>query len=89
MVVFATFYAEWIHKTQVVPHREDGNQRGNATNALRLHRDTKEGLDTLLFCALRLPALEGSSLPARSVLLLLRGERSQDVGVVTTRERDL
>ena len=66
-------------------HREDGNQRGNATNALRLHRDTKEGLDTLLFCALRLPELEGSSLPARSVLRLLTGEHLEEGEGVTTR----
>ena len=41
------------------------------------------------FIACGRPNQERSSLPQLTVLLLLRGEHSQDVGVVTTRERDL
>ena len=47
------------------------------------------GIPCRFFIACGRPNQERSSLPQLTVLLLLRGEHSQDVGVVTTRERDL
>ena len=47
------------------------------------------GIPCRFFIACGRPNQERSSLPRLTVLLLLRGEHSQDVGVVTTRERDL
>lgn len=50
-VALATFCTDWIHKNQAVPHTRRAATQGKATNALRLQRDSEEGLDALLFCA--------------------------------------
>ena len=68
-VAFTTFCAEWIHKTQVASHIGGRRPAGYALGALDYLRDTREGLDALLFCARQEAGLG---------MLLLRQEPSRD-----------
>ena len=81
-VIFTTLCAEWIHKTRFASHTGGRRPTGYALSALDYLRETKEGVEPLLFFVYGRPNQERTSPPLLTVLLLLTGDRLEELGGV-------